>query len=50
MVMVVALPMFGGLADASPLLRHNPLAWIGVLGTLGLGAGLGAWWLTRRTR
>lgn len=50
MVMVVVLPMFGGFAGASPLVRHNPLAWIGVLCTLGLGAGLGAWWLARRMR
>lgn len=50
MVVVVALPMFDGFSGASPQPGRNPLAWIGVLGTLGLVAGVGAWWLARRQR
>ena len=50
MALVIALPVSGVFADASPLLRRNPLAWIGILGTVGLGTALAAWWLARRTR
>lgn len=50
MALVIVVPMSGVLADASPLVRRNPLAWIGALSAVGLCAGLAAWWLARRTR